>query len=78
MSVPLKNMTNQLTDPNDLAILNGETEVPNDGFAAPLDGSSAGGEFTTSGSSSSSGLTASGAQSLHGAASLLKEAVHRL
>ena len=31
-------MTNQLNNLNDMAILNGETEAPNDGFVAPLDG----------------------------------------
>jgi hypothetical protein len=34
-------MTNSMNNLNDLAILNGESEAPNDGFAAPLDGSSA-------------------------------------
>ena len=43
-------MTNQQTDTTDLAILNGENEAPNDGFVAPLDGSSAVGGFTASGS----------------------------
>jgi hypothetical protein len=37
-SVLLQNMTNQLNNLNDLAILNGESEGPNDGFVAPLDG----------------------------------------
>jgi hypothetical protein len=31
-------MTNQTNNLNDMAILNGETEAPNDGFVAPLDG----------------------------------------
>ena len=36
-SVLLKTMTNQTNNLNDLAILNGESEGPNDGFVAPLD-----------------------------------------
>ncbi len=35
-------MTTQLNDANEMAILNGETEAPNDGSVAPLDGASAG------------------------------------
>ena len=49
-------MTTQLNDSNEMAILNGENEAPNDGFAAPLDGSSAGGGFTTSGSHAAMGV----------------------
>jgi hypothetical protein len=53
-----KFMTTQINDSNEMAILNGENEAPNDGFAAPLDGSSASGEFTTSGSQSAAGAGA--------------------
>jgi hypothetical protein len=51
-----KTMTNQRNNWNDMAILNGEAEAPNDGSFAPLDGSFTGG-----------GVTASGAQSAQGA-----------
>jgi hypothetical protein len=37
-SVLLKTMTNQMNNLDDLAILNGENEPPNDGSVAPLDG----------------------------------------
>jgi hypothetical protein len=37
-SVLLKTMTTQLNDANEMAILNGENEAPNDGSVAPLDG----------------------------------------
>ncbi len=36
----LKNMTTQLNDAHEMAILNGEVEAPNDGIVAPLDGAS--------------------------------------
>ena len=55
-------MTNQTNNLNDLAILSGENDTPNDGFVAPLDGSSATGGFTTSGSSTGSGLGAGAAR----------------
>jgi hypothetical protein len=51
--VLLKNMTIHLNDANEMAILNGEPSERNDGSIAPLDGSSAGGGFTTSGSQTS-------------------------
>jgi len=54
-SVLLKTMTNQTNNLDDLAILNGENEAPNDGSVAPLDGSSAGGGLTTSGALSAQG-----------------------
>jgi hypothetical protein len=49
-------MTNQTNNLDDIAILNGKDEAPNDGSVAPLDGSSAGG-----------GLTANGPQTAFGA-----------
>ncbi len=49
-------MTNQTNNLDDIAILNGEAEAPNDGSVAPLDGSSAG-----------SGVAASGSQTAFGA-----------
>jgi len=55
-------MTIQTNNLNDIAILNGENEPPNDGFVAPLDGSSADGGFATSGSSASGGLGAGAAR----------------
>ncbi len=48
-------MTNPTNNLNDLAILNGEKEAPNDGSVAPLDGSSAAGGLTTGGSPSAQG-----------------------
>ena len=51
-------MTNQMNNLNDLAILNGEIESPNDGSVAPLDGSHS--SLTASGSSAGGGLTAGG------------------
>ncbi len=59
-------MTTQLNNFEDLGILNSDSELPNDGFVAPLDGSQR--SLTASGSLTS--LTASGAQnSLAGAGS---------
>src|SRR5579862_5048861 len=55
-------MNTQLNDANDMAILNGETEPPNDGSVAPLDGSS----LTASGSSAGGGLNASGSAAAGG------------
>ncbi len=49
-------MTNQPNELNDLAILNGESEPPNDGFVAPLDGSQT--SFTTSGAQTALGAPA--------------------
>ena len=37
-SVLLKTMTNQMNNSDDLAILNGENEAPNDGSVASRDG----------------------------------------
>jgi len=56
--VLLKNMTTQLNNSNDMAILNGEAERPNDGHIAPLDGSQK--AFATSGSQTA--FTTSGSQ----------------
>ncbi len=37
-AAPLKNMSDSTNNLNDMAILNGDADAPNDGFVAPLDG----------------------------------------